>query len=462
MATTKDSYKPQNVPRESADPQLRSWLDTEHRRLALALRNVAYKDVDETITGTWTFDAPVFITDDSNSPLTINGTVNGSYTAIVDNDSNGTANAARVAVASGDVQVALFAAGSGRTSTVLTGGPTGAQSVLRNLGNYPMIFGINNIARVSMDATAMLLTADNYELRFGTGGDDLAIYHDGTNNLYDSNTGTNIMRSSASVAFRVQKLDGTGLLSLATAAPSLTIGDGVNPTNPNLDLNGPAATNRDVRFETNGVLRWAFRVNSTAEGGANTGSDMTLLSRDDAGAAIATSVIERATMQMQWSANGTSAALPRYSFAGDTDTGIERTAANTMDLCTGGISVAQAANALSFVQSKNMREVGTISPAQLTVATDNYNPTGLSTAGILRLSTNAALNLTGIVAQPDGTRILLCNVGTNNLVLVHDLTSTAANRFFCPGSVNYTLNTNDSVYIWYDQASTRWRVCAAA
>jgi hypothetical protein len=44
------------------------------------------------------------------------------------------------------------------------------------------------------------------------------------------------------------------------------------------------------------------------------------------------------------------------------------------------------------------------------------------------------------------------------LVLIHDATSTAANRFFCPGSVNKTLNTNDSVDIWYDSSSTRWRV----
>jgi hypothetical protein len=99
-----------------------------------------------------------------------------------------------------------------------------------------------------------------------------------------------------------------------------------------------------------------------------------------------------------------------------------------------------------------------ITPAQLTANTDNYSPTGLSTASVLRLSTDASRNLTGIAAQPAGTRLTICNVGTQDLVLIHDATSTAANRFFCPGSVNKTLNTNDSVDIWYDSSSTRWRV----
>jgi hypothetical protein len=105
-------------------------------------------------------------------------------------------------------------------------------------------------------------------------------------------------------------------------------------------------------------------------------------------------------------------------------------------------------------------ESGVISPAQLTANTDNWNPTGIGSASVIRLSTDASRNITGIVAQNDGTRILLCNVGAQNAVLVHDLTSTAANRFLCPGSANFTLNANDAVYIWYDTVSNRWRVVA--
>jgi hypothetical protein len=41
---------------------------------------------------------------------------------------------------------------------------------------------------------------------------------------------------------------------------------------------------------------------------------------------------------------------------------------------------------------------------------------------------------------------------------MHDVTSTAANRFYCPGSVDLILNANDSVHIEYDSTSSRWRV----
>jgi hypothetical protein len=99
-----------------------------------------------------------------------------------------------------------------------------------------------------------------------------------------------------------------------------------------------------------------------------------------------------------------------------------------------------------------------ISPAQLTGNTDNWNPTGLSAAAVIRLSTDASRNITGIVAQTAGRRIRLRNVGAQNAVLIHDLTSTAANRFYCPGAANFTLNAKDSVDIEYDGTDSRWYV----
>lgn len=103
-----------------------------------------------------------------------------------------------------------------------------------------------------------------------------------------------------------------------------------------------------------------------------------------------------------------------------------------------------------------------VTPAQIVANTDNYAPTGLGHNLTFRLSSDAARNLTGIVAQTGGTRMMLQNIGAQNIVLMHDVTSTAANRFFCPGSANYTLNANDAVEIEYDSTSSRWRVLAAA
>jgi hypothetical protein len=102
----------------------------------------------------------------------------------------------------------------------------------------------------------------------------------------------------------------------------------------------------------------------------------------------------------------------------------------------------------------------TISPAQLVANTDNWNPTGLSTASIIRASTDASRNLTGIIAPAAGDRIfvVLENVGAQDLVLKHDATSTAANRFYCPDDADLTLQKDSAVLLVYDGTSLRWRV----
>lgn len=99
-----------------------------------------------------------------------------------------------------------------------------------------------------------------------------------------------------------------------------------------------------------------------------------------------------------------------------------------------------------------------ISPAQLTANTDDWNPTGLSTASEIRVSTDMARNLTGIVAQQSGRRIRLHYVGAATIVLKNNTTSSAANRFFTPGGTDYTLSANGGCTIWYDIASTCWRI----
>ena len=69
---------------------------------------------------------------------------NTAQTLGVDNDSNGTANLSRVAISSGDVNLAVFATGSGRSTAAITNGPTGAQAGLRTLGAHPIVFGTSN------------------------------------------------------------------------------------------------------------------------------------------------------------------------------------------------------------------------------------------------------------------------------------------------------------------------------
>lgn len=95
-----------------------------------------------------------------------------------------------------------------------------------------------------------------------------------------------------------------------------------------------------------------------------------------------------------------------------------------------------------------------VTPPQLTANTDNY---ALAVGQINRLSTDAARDLTGLVAAASGTTRLLVNVGAFNLVLKHQVTSTAANRFLCQGAADITLGPDDAADVWYDAVVSRWR-----
>lgn len=205
-------------------------------------------------------------------------------------------------------------------------------------------------------------------------------------------------------------------------------------------MSAAAGNNRSFRFQTSGVDRVVIGCDGTAESGANAGSNAFCNVYSDAGALLYTPfTIFRATQSIRW----------RCSF--------EFSATNTFDVGTSAFRVRQFHGGNYFQYGARL-ESGVVSPSQLTANTDNWAVTGLSTAAIIRASTDASRDLTGISSPTAGQAVLLCNVGSFDLVLVHDLTSTAANRFLCPGSVNFTLNPNDSVRLWYDSVSSRWRV----
>lgn len=104
-----------------------------------------------------------------------------------------------------------------------------------------------------------------------------------------------------------------------------------------------------------------------------------------------------------------------------------------------------------------------VSPAALAAgSTDDYDPTGLAAANVLRLTPDSTdSTLTGLAAQVDRL-MLACNIGTaGDLVLEHqDVGSVAANRFILPGAVALTLGPGSAVRLWYDAISERWRALA--
>ena len=96
-------------------------------------------------------------------------------------------------------------------------------------------------------------------------------------------------------------------------------------------------------------------------------------------------------------------------------------------------------------------------PAQITANQNDYEPASLQTSMILRLSTDASRNITGIKAlNPTNRGLMIVNVGANDLVLKNeDGASVAANRFAI--GIDMTLAANEGCTLFYDGTSARWR-----
>ena len=103
---------------------------------------------------------------------------------------------------------------------------------------------------------------------------------------------------------------------------------------------------------------------------------------------------------------------------------------------------------------------GIISPSQITSNQNNYSPTDLDTARIVRINSDATRNLTGLALGTVGRHLALFNTGSFAITLKDEsASSTAANRFALSG--DYVLGADEGVDLWYDTTSSRWRISSA-
>jgi len=99
---------------------------------------------------------------------------------------------------------------------------------------------------------------------------------------------------------------------------------------------------------------------------------------------------------------------------------------------------------------------GDITPSQITADQNDYNPTNLATSSVLRISTDASRNITGLQGGSDGRLIWVYNVGSFAAVLKDEsASSTAANRFGF--GADLTLGSKQGAALIYDSTGQRWR-----
>lgn len=99
----------------------------------------------------------------------------------------------------------------------------------------------------------------------------------------------------------------------------------------------------------------------------------------------------------------------------------------------------------------------TLTPAQITADQNNYSPTGLAAANVLRLSSDASRTVTGLATGASGRVVMIANVGAQPIVFADEsASSTAANRFALTSAL--TLGPDQIVLFLYDATSSRWRM----
>ena len=103
---------------------------------------------------------------------------------------------------------------------------------------------------------------------------------------------------------------------------------------------------------------------------------------------------------------------------------------------------------------------GDIAPTALSADVNDYNPTGLSTAAVLRLEASGANRfVTGLADGADGRIIVIRNTGaTYAITLVDESASSAEANRFSIGGGGVTLEPGYAVVLQYDSTLSRWTV----
>jgi hypothetical protein len=143
--------------------------------------------------------------------------------------------------------------------------------------------------------------------------------------------------------------------------------------------------------------------------------------------------------------------------------------AGTMDLryfpISGNLTHVELSTLFTTVNASLYKQQAyTVSPAQITATANNYATVGLEHANVLRITSNAAYDITGFAATNAGTGWfnpykLVVNSGSFALTIKHqNAGSTASNRFITTSGSDLVLSANGgSAIIYYDPTDSRWR-----
>jgi hypothetical protein len=107
---------------------------------------------------------------------------------------------------------------------------------------------------------------------------------------------------------------------------------------------------------------------------------------------------------------------------------------------------------------------GDIAPSAISGVVDDYNPTGLSGASVIRQDLSADATLGGLAGGVDGREITIFNIDTvyNLTIYPGSAGSSAANRFETPQNTPYVIPPRGAARLQYDSLSSLWRTVSVA
>ncbi len=98
-----------------------------------------------------------------------------------------------------------------------------------------------------------------------------------------------------------------------------------------------------------------------------------------------------------------------------------------------------------------------VTPPQLLANANDYEPVGLASCDVLRLSSDASRNITGFKFMPDGRPRVILNVGSQPIVLINASSSSiSGNRIAAVSDI--TLLANSTCILQPDISAKVWRV----
>ncbi len=180
------------------------------------------------------------------------------------------------------------------------------------------------------------------------------------------------------------------------------------------------------------------------------GTAVTAISSAGAGTCTAVGTVTSGTLTANTLPKASSASnLVNSSTTDDGTTWAVNSTALTVDEASGNTSIG-----------------GTFTTGNTVTTTDtgtqnNYSPTGIANATILRLNPGSALTITGITGGVNGRHLIIENVsGTAAVTLANEnASSTAANRLNMLGATGTVMssNVNTAVHLVYDGTASRWK-----